>query len=148
LQAHQSKNYPRIAGMLLTGGLKPPESVDKLFTGLGNLFPILSVPEDTYSTAVRIGKVRSYITAQANAKVRTSLRLFSRHVNTSALEKQLDNLPTQGITPRMFIYNLLQQAKSNKQHIVLPEGNDTRILQAAARCAGMMPWTSPCWGSG
>lgn len=132
LQAHKSKNYPNIAGLLLTGGLKPPDSVDSLLTGLADIVPILSVPEDTYETAVNIGKVRSYITAEATAKVQLSLRLFSDHVDTLALENQLNNLPDQGVTPRMFIYNLVQQAKSNKQHIVLPEGNDARILLASA----------------
>ncbi len=33
----------------------------------------------------------------------------------------------------MFQYNLLQKARVNKKHIVLPEGNDERILKAAAR---------------
>ena len=32
----------------------------------------------------------------------------------------------------MFTYNLLEQAKSNLQHIVLPEAYDPRILKAAA----------------
>jgi phosphate acetyltransferase len=32
----------------------------------------------------------------------------------------------------MFVYNLVSQAKSSKQHIVLPEGTDLRILKAAA----------------
>ena len=32
----------------------------------------------------------------------------------------------------MFIYNLIQQAKAKKMHIVLPEGTDKRILQAAS----------------
>jgi phosphate acetyltransferase len=132
LQAHQSQNYPTIAGILLTGGLKPPDSVDLLLTGLSDIVPILSVPNDTYSTAVRIGQVRSYISADAAAKIRLSLRLFYRHVDIEALERQLISLPDQGITPRMFIYSLLQQAKSNKQHIVLPEGTDERILRAAA----------------
>ena len=36
-------------------------------------------------------------------------------------------------TPRMFQYNLLQRALKNKKHIVLPEGNDERVLRAAAR---------------
>lgn len=132
LQAHQSQNYPRITGILLTGGHKPPETVDRLLKGLSDIVPILSVPEDTYKTAMRIGKVRSYITADHNAKVRLSLRLFARHVDTVALENQLGNLPDQGITPRMFIYNLVQQAKVDKKHIVLPEGNDERILKASA----------------
>ena len=33
----------------------------------------------------------------------------------------------------MFQYSLLQRAKKNRKHIVLPEGNDGRILQAAGR---------------
>jgi phosphate acetyltransferase len=33
----------------------------------------------------------------------------------------------------MFQYNLLQRALKNKKHIVLPEGYDERILEAAAR---------------
>jgi phosphate acetyltransferase len=132
LQAHQSQNYPKIAGLLLTGGLKPPASVDLLLSGLSDVVPILSVTTDTYQTAMNIGNVRSYITADNLDKIKLSLRLFERHVDTVALEKQLSALPDQGITPKMFIYNLIQQAKSDKKHIVLPEGNDERILRAAA----------------
>ena len=66
------------------------------------------------------------------AKSSLSLRLFDRHVNTRALEDQLTKLPDQGITPKMFIYNLIQKAKENKKHIVLPEGTDERIVTAAA----------------
>jgi phosphate acetyltransferase len=132
LQAHQSQNYPKIAGLLLTGGLKPPASVDLLLSGLSDIIPILSVQTDTYQTAMNIGNVRSYITADSQAKIKLSLRLFERHVDTAALEQQLSALPDQGITPKMFIYNLVQQAKSDKKHIVLPEGADERILRAAA----------------
>lgn len=132
LQAHQSRNYPKIAGLLLTGGLQPPPSVDRLLAGLNDILPILSVPMDTYQTALQIGHVRSYITADSLDKIKLSLRLFDRHVNTAALEEQLTKLPDQGITPKMFIYNLIQKAKEDKKHIVLPEGTDERILQAAA----------------
>jgi phosphate acetyltransferase len=132
LQAHQSQNYPKIAGILLTGGMKPPDTVDRLLTGLSDIVPILSVQEHTYQAAMDIGNVRSYISADAGAKIRLSLRLFDRHIDTVALENQLVSLPDTGITPRMFIYNLVQQAKSDKQHIVLPEGNDERIIRASA----------------
>ena len=33
----------------------------------------------------------------------------------------------------MFQYNLLQKARAHRKHIVLPEGNDERIIKAAAR---------------
>lgn len=36
------------------------------------------------------------------------------------------------VTPKMFMYNLVEQSKACKQHIVLPEGTDPRILKATA----------------
>lgn len=36
------------------------------------------------------------------------------------------------MTPKMFTYELLKRARANKRHIVLPEGNEPRILKAAA----------------
>lgn len=132
LQAHQSRNYPKISGLLLTGGLQPPPSVDLLLSGLNDILPILSVSDDTYQTAMKIGHVPSYITAESVGKIKLSLRLFDRHVDTAALEDQLTKLPDQGITPKMFIYNLIQKAKEDKKHIVLPEGTDERIVTAAA----------------
>jgi phosphate acetyltransferase len=35
------------------------------------------------------------------------------------------------MTPRMFTYNLVQQARADRRHIVLPEGDEPRILKAA-----------------
>ncbi|MDJ0730147.1 MAG: phosphate acyltransferase [Crocosphaera sp.] len=48
------------------------------------------------------------------------------------LEHLIAQIEVEGITPKMFTYNLIQQAKSNKRHIVLPEGKDPRILKAVA----------------
>ncbi|MDX1521790.1 MAG: phosphate acetyltransferase [Anaerolineae bacterium] len=131
LQAHQSQNYPTISALVLTGGLKPAASVAKLLDGLSSLVPVLLVQSDTYEAAQEIGAVRSYITADNPAKIALSLNLFEEYVNTDALEEQISRIERHGLTPKMFIYNLVQQAKSNKQHIVLPEGNDERILRAA-----------------
>lgn len=39
----------------------------------------------------------------------------------------------EGITPHMFQYQLAKWAKKKIKHIVLPEGNDDRILKATAR---------------
>ena len=38
---------------------------------------------------------------------------------------------TEAITPKRFEFDLIEKAKVNRQHIVLPEGNDERILRAA-----------------
>lgn len=131
LQAHQSDCYPQISGILLSGGLKPAQSVTRLLDGLRQMVSILSVQTDTYDTATRLSAVRSYITADKQAKIDLSLELFEEFVDTEALVAQLSSAKPRGLTPRMFIYNLIQEAKANKQHVVLPEGDDERILKAA-----------------
>lgn len=50
-----------------------------------------------------------------------------------ALDEKLVTFKAEGITPHMFQYQLTKWAKKKIKHIVLPEGNDPRILRAAAR---------------
>ena len=131
LQAHQSHYYPQIAGIVLSGGLRPAPAVVRLLDGLPGKVPILSVQGDTFDTAAKVRAVRSNITADNRAKIDLSLELFEEFVDIHSLEKQLSSLRPRGMTPRMFIHSLVQQAKGNRQHIVLPEGTDERILRAA-----------------
>ncbi|MCO6452591.1 MAG: phosphate acetyltransferase [Caldilineales bacterium] len=131
MQAHQSRNYPPLAGLVITGGIRPAPTVARLLEGLPDLIPIISVETDTFDTATAISQVRSYATPDNQAKINLSLELFEEFVDTLALESQLSGLQPHGMTPRMFLYNLVQRAKSDKRHIVLPEGDDERILQAA-----------------
>ncbi|MGC9333082.1 MAG: phosphate acetyltransferase [Anaerolineae bacterium] len=131
LQAHQSHHYPQIAGIVLSGGFKPAPAIARLLDGLGAMVPILSVTTDTYSTAVNIGAVRSYITPDNQCKIDLSLELFEEFIDAELLLGKLRSVKARGMTPRMFIYSLVQQARSDKRHIVLAEGNDERILTAA-----------------
>ena len=131
LQAHQSDNYPAIAGVLLTTRLNPDEPIRQLLEGLSNLVPILSVSENTYGTASRLAQVNSYVTADNASKIQLSKQLFDKYVDTVVLEEKISTVRQRGITPRMFQYNLVQRAKESKKHIVLPEGTDERILRAA-----------------
>ena len=131
IQAHQSRNYPRLSGIILSGDLRPPESVTRLIDGLTDIIPILSVKTPTYPTAQKTMALRSYITADNPKKIELSLKLFEKHIDTAILENILGRVQTRGMTPKMFIYNLVQKAQSNKQRIVLPEGTDERILIAA-----------------
>jgi phosphate acetyltransferase len=50
-----------------------------------------------------------------------------------ALDERMVTFKPEGITPHMFQYQLVKWAKSEIKHIVLPEGNEDRILKAAAR---------------
>jgi phosphate acetyltransferase len=130
-QAHTSRNYRPIAGVVLTGGLRPSEPVMHLLEGLQTIFPVLSVESFTYNTTTAVGSVRSYVTAENKVKIARSLRLFEENVDTDALATRISTIRPTGMTPKMFLFNLVQKAKRDKKHIVLPEGTDERILRAA-----------------
>ena len=132
LQAHQSVNYPHLSGILLSGDLQPEASIRKLIDGLYDPLPILSIPTNTYETSELVKQVNTSLVASDREKIALSINLFDDCVNLSKLEERINTIKVQGITPKMFTYNLLQQAKLAKQHIVLPEGKEIRILQAAA----------------
>ncbi|KAA2219814.1 phosphate acetyltransferase [Maribacter flavus] len=133
LQANISANYPNISGIVLTGGLLPEKSIVKLIKGLSDIVPILSVQGGTFSVTNQIGTIRPKIYAENTVKINTSIQEFEKHVPTTQLAERLITFKPRGITPRMFQYNLLKRAKSEKKHIVLPEGTDERILLATKK---------------
>lgn len=133
LQANISKNYPKISGIVLTGGLLPETSILKLIEGLTSVVPIISVKGGTFSVTNDIGKIKSKIYAENTEKITTSISTFEKHVDTDKLAERLITFESEIFTPRMFQYNLLQRALKNKKHIVLPEGYDERVLLAASR---------------
>ncbi len=133
LQANISTNYPAISGIVLTGGILPEEPIIRLIEGLHQIVPILSVNEGTFDVANKIGAVRSHMYAENKEKINISLNTFDKYVEVDKLNEKLITFKIAGITPRMFQYNLLKRAKTVRKHIVLPEGNDDRILTAVAK---------------
>ncbi len=132
LQANISKNYPKMAGIVLTGGLIPEEPIIKLIEGLEVNLPILSVDEGTFQVANTVGNVKSNIYAYSKEKISTSIELFEEYIPISGLLEKFTNFENKLLTPRMFQYNMVKRAQSSKKHIVLPEGADERILKATS----------------
>jgi phosphate acetyltransferase len=133
LQANISSNYPSISGIILTGGILPEEPILKLIEGLSNIIPVLKVAGSTFIITNQIGAIESHIYADNKGKILSSITTFEKNINTSELLEKLIRFHSDKITPRMFQYHLQQKAKQAKKHIVLPEGNDARILRAAAQ---------------
>ena len=133
LQANASSNYPKIAGIILTGTLIPEESILKLIEGVQSTVPIISVDGGTFGVSNKIGSVKSKIYSTHNKKILLSLDTFDKYVNAEKLTNILTSYKSNKLTPSMFQYNLLQKARAFKKHIVLPEGEDERIIKAAAR---------------
>ena len=131
VMANASGTFPSIAGIVLNGGFDLPEPIERLLGGLRSPLPIVRTSLDTYDTIVRITHARGRLAADSQRKYDTALALFERHVDADALLARLNVSRHDVVTPLMFEYDLIERAREAKKHIVLPEGEDDRILRAA-----------------
>jgi phosphate acetyltransferase len=133
LLAGISKNYPKVAGIVLTAGIEPDEPVIRLLNGLHTVLPIILVKEGTFQATSLLGSIKSRISSDNSKKIQLAISTFEKYVDVNALDEKIITFRPEGITPHMFQYQLAKRAKQSYKHIVLPEGNDDRILKAAAR---------------
>ena len=130
LFAHASRTLPSPAGIVLTGGLRPP---DALLEPIEVPAPpaIVATELDTYATTEAVGSVEGRIGVDTPRKITTALALFEHHVDREALLQRLEVTPSAAVTPLMFEHMLIERARDDRRRIVLPEGTDERILRAA-----------------
>ncbi|MCB1280561.1 MAG: AAA family ATPase, partial [Salinibacterium sp.] len=132
LMANESGTFPSVAGIVLNGGFELPEPIDRLMEGIRSTLPIIRTELGSYDTAVRITQIRPRLAADSQRKLDTARAMFEEHVDADELLALLDVERTPVVTPLMFEYGLIERARANRRHIVLPEGEDDRILRAAA----------------
>jgi phosphate acetyltransferase len=132
LTAHAAATFPSISGIVLNGGFAVSETVARLINGLEAGLPIIRTELGSYDTALAITQTRGRLAAESQRKRDTALSLFEKHVDGHALLDLLDVARPEVVTPLMFEYGLLERARRERKHIVLPEGYDDRILRAAA----------------
>ncbi|QIK37681.1 phosphate acetyltransferase [Caldichromatium japonicum] len=132
LAADVSANFPRVAGLLLTGGIEPAPPVRTLIEGLRRRkVAILMVPTDTFTTAMNLSGIEASLLPGDARKIAAALGLFERYIDLDELRCQIAVHHSERITPLMFEYELIRRAKSCRKRIVLPEGDEERILRAA-----------------
>lgn len=132
LAADVSTAFPRVAGLLLTGGLHPAARVRDLIDGLRRTkVAILQVPTDTFTTAMNVSRIESSLLPGDDRKIAAALGVFEANVDLDELRGRIAVHHSERVTPLMFEYELIRRAKSRRQRIVLPEGGDERILRAA-----------------
>jgi phosphate acetyltransferase len=131
--AHAAEGFPSLSCIVLNGGFELHPSIAALVAGLRLRLPIVATALGTYDAASAAASARGRVTAISQRKIDTALELMDRHVDITDLLAQLAiPIPTV-TTPQMFIHQLTLQARSDRKHIVLPEGDDDRILKSAGR---------------
>src|SRR5579875_1625409 len=131
--AHAAEGFPSLSCIILNGGFQLHPSIAALVAGLRLRLPLIATELGTFDTASAVASARGRITAGSQRKIDTALALMERNVDVAELVARLAiPIPTV-TTPQMFTYQLLDRARSDRKHIVLPEGDDDRILRSAGR---------------
>lgn len=131
--AHVAEGFPSLSAIILNGGLKLHPRIADLVDGIGLRLPIIATDSGTFETASAAAHARGRVTVASARKIDTALALMDRYVDGADLISQLA-IPIPSVTtPQMFEYQLLDRARDNRKRIVLPEGDDDRILKAAGR---------------
>lgn len=131
LLADQSAYYPKIAGIVLTGGEMPGQTILEIIAGLEHPFPVLITPSKTYETATTLFSAKYNLTIENMDKVDTAIRTMTPYLFSSIVKLLTEKPQNNYLSPALFLYNLLNNAEKCQRHIVLPEGHDQRILIAA-----------------
>jgi phosphate acetyltransferase len=130
LAAH-SAGTPPIAGVLLTLNEVPSDDILTLAARLAPGTPVLSVSGNSFPTAEQLFSLEGKLNAATPRKAETALGLFERHVDTADLIGRVSAPSSDRVTPMMFEHKLLEQARSDRRRVVLPEGTEERVLHAA-----------------
>lgn len=131
MMAHGAGTFPDLSAIIMNGGFRVSAMIERLMAGLGAELPVVTTDHDTFETVLRITRTRGKLAADSPRKLELALELFGEHVDGDAVLALLDTPRHDIVTPLAFEYRLLERARSARRHIVLPEGDDDRILRAA-----------------
>ena len=124
-----SPAIPTVAGVLVTGGYPLSDTVHRLLESAP--FPVLKAEQPLHVAANVVQSVRPVIQPENERKIATALGVFESAVDTGELGRRIALDRPSRMTPIMFEYELIERAKGDLKHVVLPEGNDDRVLRAA-----------------
>lgn len=124
-----SSAIPTVAGVVLTEGFPLNETLRTMLEGAP--FAVLEVPEPTHVAAAAVQSLQPRIRHDDERKIAAALGVFDAAIDKAELERRISLERPARVTPIMFEYELMESAKAGRAHIVLPEGDDERVLRAA-----------------
>ena len=125
----ESPDAPAVAGIVVTTSQEPTPAVRRLLVHAP--FPVLRAPARTYAVAAAVQGAEARLRPETERRVATALGLFHRGVDPLELGERLAVERPARMTPAMFELELIERATEDRRHIVLPEGDDDRVLEAA-----------------
>jgi len=132
LAAHSSPDFPTLSGVALNGPEELKPNVRNLVSSLARSLPILRTELGTFTAATAVAATRGTLATGSQRKIDLARRTFEETVDPAVVLAALDVEPVKVVTPLMFEHMLYERARAQKRHIVLPEGDDDRVLRAAS----------------
>jgi len=128
-------NGVALAGILLTGGLKPSPAVMQLCaqafqTGI----PVLLVPQSSFHTAAKVAAMPAEVAIDDLDLIDQAMDHVANHLDSTWLQQRCAIERKPRLSPAAFRYQLIQQAACQQRVIVLPEGDEPRTVMAAQQC--------------
>jgi len=126
----------QLAALLLTAGTEPDPRVWELTraacaTGL----PILVAGDDSYETATRVRDLDPGLPTDDLERIEGVVDSIADALDASWLESLRSSSRSRRLSPAAFRYQLVELARAADACVVLPEGTEPRIVQAAVECA-------------
>ncbi len=130
-------NGLEIGAILLTGGQEIDENISKLCqrafeTGL----PVFLVNTNTWQTSLSLQSFNLEVPADDTRRVEKVQEYVASYINPDWIESlTAASERSRRLSPPAFRYQLTELARKAGKRIVLPEGDESRTVKAAAICA-------------
>lgn len=128
-------NGVRIAGILLTGGLRPSFGMMNLCErALRTGIPLLLVESSSFQTASKLAHMPAEVAVDDFDLIDQAVDHVANHLDAGWLKARCAIERKPRLSPAAFRYQLIQQASQSMRRIVLPEGDEPRTIMAAYQC--------------
>lgn len=126
----------KIAGLLLTGDYPlSKHAINLCHRAMEEGLPVLKVKTDSLRTAISLQNLNVKI-PEDDSERRAALKEYvASFIDGAWIKSLLSTQEERSLSPPAFRYRLLENARRASKRIVLPEGEEPRIIEAAATCA-------------
>ncbi len=128
IAAARTPGFPSTAGVLVTGRRPVEDSVLPLLAEAP--FPVYVTEQGTFEATTAVAGVRGELTANVPRKTAAALGAWYQAVDEDELLARLQLPSPELMTPVRFLHQLVETARAERKTVVLPEGEDVRVLRA------------------
>ncbi|MCP5505024.1 MAG: phosphate acetyltransferase [Chlamydiales bacterium] len=125
----------KIAGLLLTGDHPIPKNTMNLCSkAINEGLPLLRVKTDSLRTAISLQNINVKIPEDDQERRQGLKEYIAHHIDKEWIKAFIATQVERKLSPPAFKYQIMEKARKANKKIILPEGEEPRIIQAAVIC--------------